>query len=349
MISRRLKLFILTCSISAHAQTVEELQKSLTANPDNIRMREQLAHLHADQKKWDQVIALLNPNTDVASPRGYLLLASAYHESKDFENVLRVIRLLSEKRPKDYHVHYMLGDARLKYAATLTDINDRQATENQGIESFRTAIRIKKAFRPVHQALVNYFLKVNLNHEAREQLQEMLKVFGQKGEIHADLCRLYSVDGFLSQAVRHCMRAMQLEPGFAESYVYLGQAYYDQKELEKAETTLVSAAKKFPNSEFVQYGAGQFFLKKSNFPVAIKYLKRAVDTQPGSARAQLALAQSLFESGMTAEALPYFVKACQLTTTAQTEVLGAAARLRLKGNGTLAGRYSQAAGGCKRP
>ncbi len=303
----------------------------------------------AKQKKWPRVIELMNPHTDVASARGYLLLAAAYQETKDFKNVVRVLSLLSEKRPKDPHLQFMLGDALIKQGAQVSEAKERQDLEARGIESLRTAIRFRRSFQLPYQALANYFIGAGMNLEAREQINDMLKVFGKKPEFHADLCRLYALDGFLQQAVKHCSRASQLNPEFSESYIYLAQAYFDQKEMEKAEATLIDAAKQFPESEFVQYGAGQFFLKKNNFPVAMKYLKRAVASKDSSARSQLALAQSLFESGLEEESLKHYSRACQINTSAQSEVLSAASRLRLKGNSTLAGRFSQAAGSCKRP
>lgn len=339
---------IFLSSAPVHSQTAGELEKSLAADPDKAETRERLSRLYLKQKNWNKVIEHMNPHTDVATPRGYLVLATAYQENKDYGNVVRVLRLLSEKRPKDHHIHFMLGDALLKAASVATDLRDRQRLETEGIESFRMSIRLRKTFRPPYQAMVNYFLESGLNHEAREQINDMLKVFGQKGDLHGDLCRLYALDGFLPQAIRHCQRARQLAPDFAESYVYLAQAYFDQKEMGKAETTLIEAAKKFPRSEFVQYGAGEFFLKKNNFPVAMKYLKKAVAGNAESGRAQLALAHSLFESGLVAESLPHYTKACQINSSVQSDVLAAASRLRLKGNAPLAAKFSQAAASCKR-
>ena len=342
-------LFGSVIGLSLAAASVDQLESALKKDPDNITVRERLARQFSNMKQWDKVIEHLNPHTDVASPRGYLLLATAYQEVKNFKSVARVLRLLSEKRPKDYHIQFMLGDALIKQAGTVTELTERQKLEASGIESFRAAIRIKRTFRPPYQALVNYFVSAGMNLEAREQINDMLKVFGNRPELHADLCRLYALDGFLQQAVRYCNRARQLNADLPESYIYLAQAYFDQKEMERAEQTLIEAAKRFPRSEFVQYGTGQFFLQKSNFPVAMKYLKRAVASQSGSARSQLALAKSLFESGLEEESLAHFSKACQIETAAQSDVLAAASRLRLKGSSSLAARFSQAAGACKRP
>lgn len=309
--------------------------------------RDQSARALLAEKKYDQVIALLNPNTDEISDRGFLVLATAYHERAEFKDLVRVLNLLAEKRPKDHHVQFMLGDAQLKLASSTKDIREKDRIERDAIASFRSAIRLNRTYRPAHQALVNYFQNAGLNHEAREQLSDMLTNFGDRGEIHADLCRLYSNDGFLHQAITHCRRAMAITPKFPESYIYLAQTYYDKKELALAESTLVSAARKFPQSEFVQYGAGEFFLKKNNYPVAAKYLKRAVASEASSGRSQLALAKALFESGQVTESLEHYKLACRANAAAKTDFLAAASRLRLKGDRDLASSFSTAALDCR--
>lgn len=321
--------------------------QSNASSPELVK-REQAAKDAFQEKKFADVVEILNPYTDEVSPSSFITLASAYNELKDYKNLVRILSLLSEKRPKDYHVFFMLGDAHLKFAGDSKDVRKRQEEENEGVASFRTAIRLNRNFRPAHQALVNFFQLSGLNHEAREQLNDMLKAFGDRGEIHADLCRLNSIDGFLQQAIKHCRRAMTLAPNFPESYVYLAQTYFDQKSLDKAEKTLVYAAKKFPKSEFAQYGAGQFFLKKSNYPVATKYLKRAVASETESARSQRSLANALFESGLSKESLSHFLKACQIDQTAQADLLSAASRLRLKGENMLAQEFSMTSSNCKK-
>lgn len=299
------------------------------------------------QKNYDKVIADLNPYTDEISDTSFLDLATAYAEKSDFTNLVRVFTLLAEKRPKDYHVQYMLADAQLKLAQASKELREKDKNERNAIDSYRQAIKINKEFRPAHQALVNFFSKTGLNHEAREQLNEMLEIFGQRGEVHADLCRLYSNDGFIQQAITHCRRAMALSPQFPESYIYLAQTYFDQKELARAEKTLILAARKFPSSEFVQYGAGEFFLKKNNYPVAAKYLKRAVASEIKSGRSQHALAKAQFETGEYKEAIDHYKAACKVIPAAKADFLSAASKLRLKGDRDLASQYTMAAAECR--
>ncbi|MGE0764108.1 MAG: tetratricopeptide repeat protein [Bdellovibrionales bacterium] len=345
-----LLIFCALLSLPAGAQTQStlSLEAQLKAKPDDILIREQAARAHAKSKNWQKVVDLLNPHTDEATARGFLQLAAAYQELKDYANLVRVMNLLAEKRPKDAHIQYLLGDARLKAADEMKDLKPRQTAENEAIDNFRTALRLKRSFKPAHQALVNYFLKVNMNHEAREQILDMIKVFGSRGDFHAELCRLYSNDGFLPQAIKFCNKAIQISPNAPESYVYLAQTYFDQKELEKSEEALIRAAKKFQNSEFVQYGAGQFFLTSGNYPVAARYLQRAVASDANSSRSRISYANALFGSGQMAQSLPHFIKACELNSASQGDFLAAASKLRLKGETVLAQKFAQAAGGCKK-
>lgn len=325
-----------------------KLEASMKASPQRLDIREQLARLSLQAKEWDKVVEYLNSYTDVISPSGFLLLAAAYQEKKNFSEAVRVLNLLSDKRPKDEEVHYIVGDAKLKWAQTTKDLKSRQDLENQAVENFRTAIKLKKNFGPAHSALVNYFIEASLNMEAREQLAEMLKIFGPRPDIHTDLCRLFAVDGFLSQAIANCSKAVRLSPRQPSNFVYLAQAYFDQKELEKSESTLINAARSFPQSEIVQYAAGHFFFKKNNFPVAARYLSQAVAANAESARSQLNFAQALFETGQETEALGHFQKACQLNSSLQSDFMAAATKLRLKGSTPLSARYSQAAGACRK-
>jgi tetratricopeptide (TPR) repeat protein len=309
---------------------------------------EKEASVAAHNKAWQTAVDLLNPNTDIISPRSFIILATAYHEQNDFTNLVRVLKLLADKKPKDALVHYALGDAQLKLAEQLKEMNDKQQSESEAINSLRQSLRLRRDFRPTHLALVNYFLKVGMSHDAREQLNDMLKVFGERGDIHADLCRLHSADGFMAQAIKHCRRAISITPNDPTSYLYLAQTYFDQKNFEEAKKTLVHAAQRFPNDEFVQYGAGQFFISNGNFPVAVKYLTKAVGNNPNSARSQIGLAKSLFETAKTNEALSHFIRACQIDGSTQGEFLAAATKLRLKGDPNFSAKYSQLANGCKR-
>lgn len=344
----RFLIVLLLLTSYTHAQTFEGAEQALQKKPDNIKLREQLAQKYLGISQWDKVISLMNPYTDTATVSGLLNLGTAYYQKADYQNLVRIFTLMFEKNPKDFHVAYMVGDAQLKLGATQKDPKQKKATESEGVIKFRQAIALKKDFLQAHQALVNYFLKFNMNHEATEQLNDMIRVFGKKADVLADLCRLLANEGFLSQAEKNCLLAIKADPNLPIPYVYLAQTYHDQRDLEKAEKVIVVAAKRFPQSELAQYGAGEFFLRKNNYPVALKYLQKAVQIDATTARSQISLAKALFASEQLAESLPHYSQACKIDYSLQDEVLTAASRLRQKGNVSLAAKFSQAAAGCKK-
>jgi len=315
--------------------------------PPDIQAREALAEAELKLNHNDRVVELLNPYTDVASPHGYITLSRAYAKKKDYASLVRILILLSEKSKDDYLVQFMLGDARLKLAQILKDEQAKRDMEAQAISDFRTVIRLKKNFLPAYDALTNYFIIRDANHEAREILSDLLKVTKRNARAYQDLCRLFAIDGYLSQAVQHCLRAIQYNKNVPDNYVYLAQAYFDQQEVTKAEKALIQAAQKFPNSEYVQYGAGSYYYQKKNYPVAAKYFKRAVASDQKSGRSQRGLANSLFELKEYVEAIPHFTAACEADKSYITDVLTAASRLRQIGEGPLASKYSSIKGMCQ--
>jgi tetratricopeptide (TPR) repeat protein len=121
----------------------------------------------------------------------------------------------------------------------------------------------------------------------------------------------------------------------------------DQSEDQAAESAIVSAAKRFGTSEFVQWAAGTFFFKKKNFPVALRYFRAAVKSDAQSARAHFGLAQSMFESGQEKESLPHFVFACKTDPATIDIFLSEGGKLKQKGNTALGEKFVQAAYACR--
>jgi Flp pilus assembly protein TadD len=109
----------------------------------------------------------------------------------------------------------------------------------------------------------------------------------------------------------------------------------------------VAAAKKFPQSEFVQWAAGELFLRKKNYPVAARYFQSAVKAKAQSGRAQFGLAKALFESGREEEALEPFTQACKLEPNSIETFMAATGRMKQKGRSELTQKYIKASNTCR--
>src|SRR5262249_22244096 len=152
-------------------------------------------------------------------------------------------------------------------------------------------------------------------------------------------------------AVSNCEESIKISTDYPDHYVFLVQALHDQKEDVRAEKTIVVAAHKFPNSEFVQWAAGTLFLRKKNYPVATRYFEAAAKANPGSGRAQFGLAQARFENGDPKGALDPFIRACKSDASTLETFLAATGRLKQQAGGHadtgIAAEYVKATNSCR--
>jgi predicted Zn-dependent protease len=352
-------IFLLALNLSCFAQTppaapspappsqATELEAKLAAKPEHMKTRLQLATIYAQEDKPDKVIALLNPYTDQMTSNGFLMLAGSYAKKKDFTNEVRVLNILAAKEDENFRWQMLLAQAYLKQAGETTNPERNAELLTLGIQRLRSTLSLQKTYKPAFDLLLKTLLQQQANNEARELLIEGITRFGRRPELYRELCQLEAMDGFLVQAVTYCKESIKISPDYPEHYVYLVQAYNDQKEDRLAEKEIVKAAKKFPQSEVVQWAAGELFRRRKNYPVAARYFQAAVKAKEDSGRAQFGLAQSLYESGAEDKALEHFVRACKLDVSSLETFLTAGGRLKQKGNTELGSKYTSAANNCR--
>lgn len=351
--ARALLFFLLSWSAgpcgSAFAQTVDQLEQKLKTDPDNISARVKLAEIRLQEKDYPKATELLNEYTDQLPGAGFRALAFAYSAQKKFEDEVRVLSIIAKKEEENYEWPMLLAHAYLKQAATMKkeEYEKQGRLMTSGIQQLRMALKLSPKYKPAYDLLLKTFIEQKAHNEARELLIEGIQNYGPRPDLYRELCRIDSNDGFLVQAVTNCTESIKISPRYPDHYVFLIQALYDQKEEVKAEKIAISAGKKFPSSEFVQWAAGTMFLRKKNYPVASRYFKAAVKAKPDSGRAQFGLARALFESGQEKEALEHFIKACKADHETVETFLSSGGRLKQKGNTELGSKYTQAAYSCR--
>ena len=75
---------------------------------------------------------------------------------------------------------------------------------------------------------------------------------------------MFSKEAFAEDTIKYCTKSIEMESKkAAHSYVHLAKAYSDLNNEEKEKSLLRMAAKKYLKSEFVQWAAGNFYLKKN--------------------------------------------------------------------------------------
>ncbi len=333
-------------SLQAMAQSQEAMEKDLVANPNHLSTRIRLANAYLQNARAQKVIDLLNSYTDQLPAPGFLALASAYSTREDYSNETRVLNLLVSKDNENFQWHVLLGQAFIKQASVTKDSEKRKDLEVSAIQHLRRCLALNPTYKAGFNILMTTLLQMKANNEARELINEGIGKFGNRPELFRELCRLDSNDGFLDQAVTNCRTAIQLAPQYPDNYVFLVQALGDQGEDKLAETDIVSAAKKFPKSEFIQWAAGMMYLKKKNWPVAGRYFNSALAADGTAGRSHFGLAQAQFEIGDDIKALPHFIKACQEDAKTIDTFLAAGGRLKQKGKQKLGEEFVHHASVC---
>ena len=323
----------------------------MMASAYSISMAERLRQaMHEyESSRYDAVVALLNPYSEELNNSSLMLLASAYSRQTKYGDEVRVLRTLVSKNESSFEAQMLLGQALLKQM-TFSKGHEEEGKKKlgvQAIQAFRQCLKLNRGYRPAFEALLNALIDQHAPSDARELLTEGIEKFGHTAELMTELCRLDSSDGFVSQALKSCDEAIHLAPNHPDSYVYQAQSLFDGGDSQQAEHKLVTAAHRFPASEFVQWAAGTVFMKKKNYPVSARFFGEAVKADPNSSRAEFGYAQALYESGQESKALPFWAKACRLDPVTVTELFfTAGSKLRARGQDALAESYKETAFGC---
>lgn len=325
---------------------IEKLELHLKKAPDNMQIREALARELLEAKQHEKVIDILNPYTDLISKEALLNLAGAYHEVERFEDEIRILNTLLIKDDKNPELYFILGHAQLSHSKSVGPIA-KPTEEARAIAHFRKSIDLNPKYKPSYEILLDTFVTNDNRYEARGILVDMIKHFGHRPEFYNELCRQYSIEGFIEQALSACKKAIQLSPRYPDNYVFMARAYKDQNETQKAGNLLSNAAKRFADSHFLQVAAGDFYQSQKNYPVAARYFERAVALNAKVPEAQIGLARALTETGRFREAYDHYVEACKYDPKTLPEFQEALVRVRQSGESNLETQFGRGIYSCK--
>lgn len=163
--------------------------------------------------------------------------------------------------------------------------------------------------------LVEYsraYRKMNNLFEAKSALQDAMKQDKKNANKYLlDLCILETEDSNHAEVDRVCPRVTKAFPKDNLSLIYMGISQRERMNYKEAQK-LFERSTQIEKNEFALTCLGEVFFLQKNFGKAIEAFKVSGATEPKSGRAQLGAAQSLYQMLRYDEALPYYIKACQL-------------------------------------
>lgn len=169
--------------------------------------------------------------------------------------------------------------------------------------------------------LVEYsraYRKINNLFEAKSALQDAMKADKKNSNKYLlDLCILETEDSNHAEVDVVCAKVAKAYPKDYLSLIYMGISLRERLNYKDAQKLFERSAQ-IEKNEFALSCLGEVFYLQKNFGKAIESFKAATNVEPKSGRAQLGAAQSLYQLLRYDEALPYYIKACQLDKSSAT-------------------------------
>lgn len=323
-------------STPAVVVTEAELRNRIAKNDKDIPTRIELAELCQKKKDYTCMVEALRTASDNLPRKGMLLLASGYRGQKNYLNEVRVLELLLAQNRKDYYVQNAVGEAYVSLGKN-----------EEAVGKFQETRKLNNKYLPSYKNLLALYDSTGEKYEARNLLNDMTRIFGPRAEFFNELCRLYSIDGYLEKSAETCRKAILKQPGHAPSHMYYAQTLWDLEKKDDALRVLKQAAKQFKKSEEVQDAAGEMTYNVGDFINSFKYFTQCTKVHPKSSKCQLGYAKSGFELQKYKEALDGFSALCKLDSGGGLgEFRKATATLRQKNEFVWVNKYDAGLNRC---
>jgi tetratricopeptide (TPR) repeat protein len=284
------------------------LKAQVAANPDDLKLRQDLAQKHFEIGEFESAIEVLKPKAESLTKEGLMLLGKAYLKLNDTLNEHKVLEQLTVNYPKFAPGFVLLGDYFFRVSQAK---NDPRISMNC-LAAYKSAIELNPSHRPAYDGLLKAYEKYKNFYELRILLGDMTKRFGKSAQIMSQLCRRNTIDGFFVNGRKACMEAIALDTNNPDNFVYLALIENNEGDLKRADNLLKKASAKFSNSEFTASNYADFLTQQKNLPGAENYFRLATKADPKSFRAQIGLAQTSFVLKHYEPALEAFKEACAI-------------------------------------
>lgn len=308
----------------------ESLITQLNKQPDNLKLRIKIANKFYKLKNYQKTIELLDPYSTELKKIELSLLAAAFKNLKDYKSESRILNLLLASNPNDINILLRLGKS---YVA--------QEKFSEAVEQYRNATKVQPENEKAYFGILEIFKEQKNQYESQVIVKDMIKRFGSKPIYLSELCRIYTEEAYLEEAINSCKQALIKDPKNAENHANLAQCYRDKGDFNMAEKILKTASQKFKNSERIYSMTGDFYFDQKNMSVANRYYSQAVLMNRESLAAQLGMARTSFQLGKYEQALMGFENACKVDNKDSIKHFKeAVTKLRLDGNPVWERKYN---------
>ncbi|MCU1305073.1 MAG: Tetratricopeptide repeat protein [Candidatus Sulfotelmatobacter sp.] len=239
----------------------KNFQRALDLDPKSVSALQALAHLLADQGKWQKSMELLARCRAISpdSPEVLRKFAATSLHAGHAADAVDAAQQLIKLRPEEAEAVYLLGVAQL---------------QNGDFEQARSSLEKYVKLRPADPlALLALGMdEVNLRDfpAARTNFEQCIQLNPKQVEAYYELGSLSKDQGDQPSAISYLEKAVAIDPGHARAQALLGQLYLSQRDYSKAQEHLTRAAELAPNVPDTHYQLGLLFARTNQHDHAQK-------------------------------------------------------------------------------
>jgi len=236
-----------------------------------------LSTVYSAQANPKQAIVALESATTYAPDSQEVLidLAIAYFHNEDYKKALTPLNTVIVRDPKSTAAHHMLGKTHFMLGEFVKSTSELEL-----------ALRLAPKDYDVAYTLGLAYLKQRKLESARELYDKMIEQLGDRPQLRVLTGRAYRETGYLTEAIEEFKKAVSLDTRFPRVHYYLGLTYLLRDGVNRlddavAEFKIELAA--HPEEFFANYYLGIASTVERNWAVAIGFLRKASEIQPGNA------------------------------------------------------------------
>jgi tetratricopeptide (TPR) repeat protein len=232
-------------------------------------------------------------------------LGIAYFHAEQYEKALAPLSTAASRSPNNPGAHHMLGKTHFMLGSF------QRATAE-----LEKALDLSPSDYDVAYTLGLAYLKEHKLRPAKQIYDRMIERLGNRPQLRVLIGRAYRETGFLAEAIEEFQSALALDPRFPRVHYYLGLTILlkgGAEKLGEAQQQFKIELANHPDEFFAHYYLGIAATVERNWAVAVGYLQKAMQLQPGNPDPYFFIGQAF--QGLTRhdEAVAAFKKSIELT------------------------------------
>ena len=288
------------------AQALKSYSRLLQLDPDDIRVRNQVAQIYLKQNNKEKALEeFINIERQFPNDLSIKVqIASLYQDIGRVGEAITKLNEILEINPQADRIHYFLGllyeklkeekkalehfekitatssvfdDAVLQQAVLLRDLKESK----RGTELLRNAIRKHPKVSRFYQFLSLFWEEEEQMDRAVDALKDGIKKIPNDEELYFNLGSLHDKLKQKEESLKMMRKVLELNPKNAAALNYIGYTYAEAGDkLDEAEKLIVEALKIKPGDAYITDSLGWVYYQKGDLKKALIFIEKANKRSP---------------------------------------------------------------------